>query len=146
MFYAHNHDLDQTSDLDEARALAGLSIAACIDLCDISSRTWYRWCHDGAPRWATRLILSTRGTLDRFGWKDWEIRHGRLYYNQLSYRYYWDPVRLVVPLYGVKDPGIIFQDLSDKVSGIEEARELELVDNNREHKVLALSALKHNSA
>ncbi len=83
---------------------------------------------------------------DRFGWKDWEIRHGRLYYNQLSYRYYWDPVRLVVPLYGVKDPGIIFQDLSDKVSGIEEARELELVDNNREHKVLALSALKHNSA
>lgn len=53
---------------------------------------------------------------------------------------------LVIPLYGVKDPGIIFQDLSDKVSGIDAARELQLADKARDDEVLALTALKINCA
>jgi hypothetical protein len=52
----------------------------------------------------------------------------------------------VVPLYGITDPAIIFQHIANNVMGIDEARELRLVDNGREDKVLALTALKYNSA
>jgi hypothetical protein len=42
--------------------------------------------------------MSQSPTLDRFGWKDWEIRKGILHYKQLSYRYQWTPAKLIVPL------------------------------------------------
>lgn len=144
MSYAHNRDLDQTSDLTEARVLAGLSTAACIDLCDITPRTWQRWCNNGAPKWATRLILATRGTLDRYGWKDWEIRGGLLYFNQLAYRYWWDPVRLVLPCYGITDPEILYRNIADNVSGLEKARELKLVNSASESQPFAETDPKSN--
>ena len=107
MSYVKRAKLNHTEDLNEARIHAGLSVDDCIELCDISRRTWYRWRSESAPKWAVRLILSQAGTLDRFGWTDWEIRGTRLYLNQFSYRYWWEPQHLVMPLYGVKDPEIL---------------------------------------
>jgi hypothetical protein len=98
--------------------IAGLRVSDCIELCDISQRTWYRWMAHGAPRWAIRLILSQCGTLDRFGWKHWEIRRGALYCNELHHRYYWEPVRLLLPLYGVTDPALPHSGPADNVSSL----------------------------
>ena len=78
MTFVRRAGLDVADTITDARLIAGLSIVDCIELCDISPRTWYRWLQHGAPRWAIRLILSQQGTLDRFGWKHWEIRRGAL--------------------------------------------------------------------
>lgn len=101
-----NH-LDQTNDIDEARRLVFLSVADVQELCDISRGTWFRWKRDGAPKWAIRLVLSQSGRLDHLGWKNWEIRQGCLYFNELHHRYHWEPQHLVLPLFGVRDPAII---------------------------------------
>tara|TARA_R110002072_G_scaffold252653_1_gene411476 strand:+ start:835 stop:1197 length:363 start_codon:yes stop_codon:yes gene_type:complete len=92
-----------------------------MELCDVSQRTWYRWMARGAPRWAIRLILSQHGSLDRFGWKHWEMRDGCLYNSQLSHRYHWTPVKLLMPLYGFTDSGAGWSHLADNVSSIEAA-------------------------
>jgi hypothetical protein len=76
------------------------------ELCDINERTWYRWIKDGAPRWAIRLVMSKRGSLNHLDWKDWENDGGCLYYRQLQYRYYRTPARLRVPLFNIKDSDI----------------------------------------
>jgi hypothetical protein len=144
--FVRKHGLDTTSDLTEARHIAGLSVADCIELCDVSKRTWYRWSKEGAPTWAVRLILSCHGTLDRFGWPDWEMRGGRLYYNQLSHRYFWDPMRLVMPLYGVHDPAILWQHYHDNVAGIDRARELKQAEISSLTKELTLVLPKPNCA
>lgn len=107
---------DEFDDIGIARLYARMTIEDCIELCDISLRTWYRWRKIGAPRWAIRLIESQIGRLDPFGWKDWEIRGGCLYYNKLDYRYFWTPNRLVLPLYNVKDPSTAFRELADNLT------------------------------
>ncbi len=76
----------------------------------------------GVPKWAIRLVMSQRPTLDRFGWKDWEIRKGLLHYKQLSYRYYWTPVKLVLPLYNIRESDIPWQGQADNLSALEQAR------------------------
>jgi hypothetical protein len=120
--YVDQAGLDQADTITEARIEARLSVAQCIELCDISQRTWYRWLSNGAPRWAIRLVTSQSPTLDRFGWKDWEIRKGILHYKQLSYRYYWTPARLILPLYNARESHIAWQGTTDNLSSLEEAR------------------------
>jgi len=107
MPYSPNPWLDTTDNLTEARFLARLDIQQCIDLCGVSERTWHRWRQQKPPRWATRLILSQCGHLDHLGWKNWEIRAGRLYFNELSWRHWWQPQHLVMPLFGVRDVSIV---------------------------------------
>jgi len=119
--YVTHAGLDATSCLTEARLTAWLTVEQCMELCDVSQRTWYRWMARGAPRWAIRLILSQQGSLDRFGWKHWEIRRGCLYNLQLSHRYHWTPVNLLMPLYGFTDSGAGWSHLADNVSSIEAA-------------------------
>lgn len=121
--YVYDAGLDQTDSITEARIEALLTVDQCIELCDITKRTWYRWLQEGAPRWAIRLVMSQRGTLDHLGWQDWEIRNGTLNYKQLSYRYYWEPVNLLLPLYNVRESGAPWVSMSDKLSSIERARE-----------------------
>ena len=116
--YVNKTNLDHIDDLNDARVYAGLSVPDCIDLCDISERTWYRWRAEGNPKWAIRLILSQAGNLDHLGWKDWQIRDGRLYFNQLSYRYWWEPNHLVMPLYGVRDPSELKPHTHDNLSNV----------------------------
>jgi len=111
--YVNKAKLNHTDDILEARIYAGLSVDDCIELCDVSRRTWYRWRSESAPKWAVRLILSQAGTLDHLGWTDWQIRGGRLYCNQLSYRYWWEPQHLVMPLYGVTDPDTLKPQTDD---------------------------------
>ena len=65
-------------------------------------------------------MLSQRGTLDRFGWKNWEIRRGALFCNDLHHRYYWEPVHLLLPLYGVTDPALPHTGRADNVSSLVE--------------------------
>lgn len=130
MAYARKAALDTTDSLDDARVAAGLTVADCIDLCDISARTWYRWQRDGSPKWAIRLIMSQCGTLDRFGWKHWEIRNGVLYCNDLHHRYYGEPVNLLLPLYGVKDSALAFAGRTDNLSSIEVARKRREVEKS----------------
>lgn len=122
MSYVAKAGLNTTDSITEARLVARLTVEDCIELCDISERTWYRWLKLGAPQWAVRLVLSQQATLDRFGWKDWEIRDGALYWNQLHYRYFWTPERLVLPLYNVRDSDIPWQSYADNLSAIEVAR------------------------
>lgn len=43
MSYVKRAKLNHTDDLHEALIHAGLSVDDCIELCDISRRTWYRW-------------------------------------------------------------------------------------------------------
>lgn len=111
--YVNQAGLNHTNDIVEARRLARLSVADCLDLCDISKRTWYRWLSESPPKWAVRLILSQVATLDRFGWRGWEIRGGKLYFNQLSYQYFWEPCHLVLPLYGIKNPTLLKPQTDD---------------------------------
>jgi hypothetical protein len=66
--------------------------------------------------------MSQQATLDRFGWKDWEIRNGVLYNNQLSYRYHWTPANLITPLFNVTASDIPWRGTTDNLSSIEEAR------------------------
>tara|TARA_R110002073_G_C8994124_1_gene538288 strand:+ start:16 stop:468 length:453 start_codon:yes stop_codon:yes gene_type:complete len=120
--YVRKAGLDQTDCVIEARLIARLSVQECIELCDISERTWYRWLKNGAPTWALRLILSQEPSLDRFGWKDWEISGGCLYFKQLSYRYYWTPAKLILPLWGITDSSAPWSETTDNLSAIEPAR------------------------
>jgi hypothetical protein len=106
MSYVDKAGLDEAETITEARIEAWLTVNQCIELCDISERTWYRWLQEGAPRWAIRLVMSQRGCLDYLGWQDWEIRKGILYYKQLNYRYHWEPVNLVLPLFNVRDSDV----------------------------------------
>jgi len=115
-------ELDRHSDICEARLEAGLTVNQCLNLCAVSQRTWYRWIAHGAPRWAIRLISSQLGTLDRFGWKDWEIRSGLLYCNALHHRYHWEPVNLLLPLYGVRDTTAPLTSHTDNVTSIASAK------------------------
>ena len=108
--------LDVTSCITQARLIAGLTVSDCIQLCDVSQRTWYRWLANGAPRWALRLILSQQGSLDRFGWKHWEIRRGILYCNELHHRYHWEPAHLLLPLYGITDRVVLHGGHTDRVT------------------------------
>lgn len=127
--------LDLYDDITEARLVARLTVAQCIDLCDCTERTWYRWMQDGAPRWAIRLVMSQRGTLDHLGWKDWEIDGGCLYHRQLSYRYYWTPTRLLLPLYNVTASDIAYRAHADNLSSIETARDARKTDKTPENTV-----------
>ncbi|WP_461515714.1 hypothetical protein [Porticoccus sp.] len=67
---------------------------------------------------ATRLILSQCGHLDHLGWHNWQIRAGRLYCNDLSWRHWWEPQHLVMPLFGVKDVSILVPEQTDNVAGL----------------------------
>lgn len=107
--------------ITEARIEALLTVDQCIELCDITKRTWYRWLQEGAPRWAIRLVMSQRGNLDYLGWQDWEIRNGALQYKQLSYRYYWEPVNLLLPLYNVRESGAPWVSVTDKLPSSKQA-------------------------
>ena len=122
MSYVLKARLDTEDCIVQARIVAGLTVAQCIELCDITERTWYRWLRLGAPRWAIRLVLSQQGTLDRYGWKDWEIRGGCLYFNQLHHRYFWTPARLVLPLYNVATVHMPWQEWADNLASLDEAR------------------------
>jgi len=121
--YISTADLNVTSCVTEARFIARMSITECIELCGISARTWYRWRQSGAPIWAVRLMLSQQATLDRFGWKHWEIRNGALHWNQLHHRYFWTPERLVLPLYNVQSSAAPWHSYTDNLSSLEAARE-----------------------
>ena len=121
--YIDRAGLDLADTITEARIEAWLTVAQSIELCDISERTWYRWMRNGAPRWAIRLVMSQGPALDRLGWKDWEIRKGILYYKQLSYRYYWTPVKLVLPLYGIRESHLPWTGTADNLSSLEQARD-----------------------
>lgn len=114
--------LDLVDTIIEAKLEARLTVAQCIELCDINERTWYRWLRHGAPRWAIRLVMSQCPTLDRFGWKDWEINGGNLHYKQLSYRYHWTPLKLILPLYNVRDSDLPWSGVTDNLSALEPAR------------------------
>ncbi len=81
------------------------------------------------------LVMSKRGTLDHLGWKDWEVRKGLLHYKQLSYRYYWTPVKLVLPLYNIRESDIPWQGQTDNLSAIETARNARKVDKTPENTV-----------
>ena len=116
--FVRRASLDVTNCITEARLIAGLTVPECIELCDVSQRTWYRWLQHGAPRWAVRLVLSQQGTLDRFGWPHWEIRRGVLYCNELHHRYYWEPVHLLLPLYGITDRTVLHGGDTDNVSSL----------------------------
>ena len=118
MSYVPSNRLNITSDIREARYMARMSVADAITLCDISPRTWYRWQAERAPRWAVRLILSQCGHLDHLGWKNWEIRGGRLYFNELSWLHWWEPKHLVMPLFGVRDVSILTPEHTDNLSGL----------------------------
>jgi hypothetical protein len=120
--YVNGAGLDLVDTITEARIEAWLSVDQCIELCDISERTWYRWIRDGAPRWAIRLVMSQRPALDYLGWKDWEIRGGCLYNKQLSYRYHWTPAALMIPLYNIPESDIPWAAAADNLSSIEKAR------------------------
>jgi hypothetical protein len=45
--------------------------------------------------------MSQRSSLDYLGWRQWEVKNGCLQHKQLNYRYYWEPEKLLLPLYGV---------------------------------------------
>jgi hypothetical protein len=109
-------ELDRHSDINEARIDVGLTVPQCLELCAVSQRTWYRWRSGRAPIWAIRLILSQHGSLDRFGWPHWEIRRGVLYCNELHHRYNWEPVHLLLPLYGITDRAVLHGGDTDNVS------------------------------
>lgn len=110
-------------DLEEARRTAGLSLARTLEELDISERTWHRWMRKGeAPVWAFRLIHFLSGDLTRLGWKNWQIRGGVLYYNELHYRYHWTPTRLVLPLYNVTESDAAWQQTADNLTSIETLR------------------------
>lgn len=115
---AYDHPIEPlvTDDITHARVLAGLTVDQSITLCGVSRRTWYRWTSSQAPTWALRVLLSYRGTLDRLGWKDWEIRGGRLYCNQLAHCYWWEPFHLILPLYGVNPYPDLDSQLTDRLS------------------------------
>lgn len=116
-------EYDQVDDITEARIEAWLSIDQVIELCDIDKRTWYRWLQRGAPRWAIRLVMSQRATLDRFGWKDWEIRDGVLYCKQLAYRYHWTPAHLILPLFNARDSTGLYSSQAGNVASLDGARQ-----------------------
>jgi hypothetical protein len=65
--------------------------------------------------------MSQRGTLDHLGWHDWEIRKGLLYYKQLSYRYHWKPINLVLPLYNIRESDVPWQQTTDNLPSIKKA-------------------------
>lgn len=115
--YVRRARLNLTDDIEEARLMVGLSLDDAVELCAVSFRTWYRWKSEKAPKWAVRLVLSQTGKLDHLGWKNWEIRKGRLYCNDFNYRYYWEPQHLVLPMYGVKPNQFEEQD-SDRMSPV----------------------------
>ena len=112
--YVHRARLNLTNDIDEARLMVCMTRADALELLDISWRTWYRWKASGAPKWATRLLLSQSGDLTRYGWKNWEIRCGVLYCNDFHHRHHWEPYHLILPLYGI-DP---YQKPADRLSPI----------------------------
>jgi hypothetical protein len=66
--------------------------------------------------------MSQQGNLDYLGGKDREIREGILYYKQLNYRYHWEPINLVLPLFNVRDSDVPWGASTDKLSSIERAR------------------------
>ena len=70
-------------------------------------------------RWAVRLVESQIATLDRFDWKDWEIRGGNLYNNELHYRYCWAPARGALPAHNVLDSYIPWHSSTDNLALIE---------------------------
>lgn len=76
--------------LEEARQVAGLSFERFLFELNISERTYYRWKQKGeAPYWAGRIIELLSGDLACHGWKDWELKNGRLFCKSLSNRYSW---------------------------------------------------------
>jgi hypothetical protein len=94
----------------------------------------------GGPRQANHLILSQQGTLDRFGWQNWEIRRGALYCNELHDRYYWEPVHLLLPLYGVTDPALPHSGRADNVSSLVEKWNRREVEKSLDHQTEPPSA------
>jgi hypothetical protein len=114
--------LDDVDTIFEAMVRAHLTRVQCIELCDINERTWRRWIKHGAPRWAIRLVMSQRGSLDHLGWKDWEIDNGCLFFNQLSHRYHWTPARLILPLYSLTASHLPWTATADNLSSLEAAR------------------------
>jgi hypothetical protein len=66
--------------------------------------------------------MSQRGNPDYLGLQDCGIRNQALYYKQLSSRYYWEPVNLLLPLYNVRESDVPWGASTDKLSSIERAR------------------------
>ena len=126
--------LDLVDTITEAQVEARLTVSQCIELCDISERTWYRWLKDGAPTWAIRLVMSQAPNLDRFGWKDWEITGGCLYFKQLSYRYYWTPTKLILPLWGITSASAPWESDADNLSSLDTARKARIAPENSENR------------
>ena len=92
---------------DETRHEAFFDIKNTCQELGISERTYYRWkAAKWVPVWAYNLIKRCTGDLDHFGWKDWKIENGTLYYKQLNHRYYnWqreDILRDLFDLYRAK--------------------------------------------
>jgi len=75
-----------------------LDHSALLQYLDISPATWRRWKRSTAPKWALRLLRLRAGYLDDLGWQRWQIRAGKLYCDQLSWRYNWSPGDLIAQL------------------------------------------------
>ncbi|MEM1402244.1 MAG: hypothetical protein AAGG55_02830 [Pseudomonadota bacterium] len=114
--------LDVTTSVEEARLIVGMSLPDVLELCDITTSTWYRWRRNESPRWAVRLIMSQQGRLDRFGWDHWEIRNGVLYCNELHYRYSWEPINLLAPFWGIDPAAVAAAQGTANVASIDAAR------------------------
>lgn len=82
--------------VNEARMNAGFSLAQTLELLEISSSTWYRWCNASAPGWSLRLLECYAGHLDHLGWRGWQIQRGKLFTYDLSHHYYWTKGDLLV--------------------------------------------------
>ena len=83
--------------------------------------------------------MSQQATLDRFGWKHWEIHKGVLYNNQLSYRYHWTPANLLTPLFNAAASDTPWSNTADNLSSIEDARKTKQqlkVDSSRAESAL----------
>lgn len=81
--------------INEARLNAGFFVGECLELFQITERTWYRWIKSGAPNWAHELLELKSGKLDAFGWKNWQIRNGILFCDQFRKPMSWDKQELL---------------------------------------------------
>lgn len=83
---------------EEARIQAGLFFVDMLKELCISERTFYRWKKaDRVPYWAYRIMELLSGDLTRLGWRNWELKNGVLYNNDLNRRYYsWLPGELLI--------------------------------------------------
>jgi len=82
-------------ELHYLAAEARLTLPETLSLLDISRTTWRRWNDSGPPSWAIQLLRHRAGYLDALGWRQWQIRGGLLYCNDLHYSENWAPGELI---------------------------------------------------